>query len=155
MCNFTVGFGPIKSYRQGRTKQKFNMLRRWIRRHFAYDWRTSSLGKHLTNWTSTEMCNYHGLIKSVADCLAPKKQLRLCHTTRANSKLNSPKVDIIVDKMKSLDYKNSKITAYLEIQGTRSFLRCEKCECSNKKEGRLDVKLFLSFLQTGKIVQAL
>ena len=40
------------------------------------------------------------------------------------------KLDIMVDKMKLFDYKNPKITAYLEISGTQSFLRCEKWECS-------------------------
>jgi len=50
---------------------------------------------------------------------------------RANSK-QLMKVDIMLnsEKMKLFDYKNLKITAYLEISGTRSFLRCEKWECS-------------------------
>jgi len=47
---------------------------------------------------------------------------------RANSK-QLMKVDIMLnsEKMKLFDYKNLKITAYLEISGT---LRCEKWECS-------------------------
>ena len=36
--------------------------------------------------------------------------LKACHATRGNSKL-----DIFIDKMKSFDNKNPKITAYLEI----------------------------------------
>ena len=60
------------SYQQGRTKQKFNILCRWVLCHFAHDKLTNaenSLGKHATNWTSTEMLNYHWQIKSVADCV--------------------------------------------------------------------------------------
>ena len=41
--------------------------------------------------------------------VSPKKQLKSCHATRR-------KLGIMVDKMKSFNYKNAKITAYLEIK---------------------------------------
>ena len=42
----------------------------------------------------------------------------------------TPQARHIVDEMKSLDHKNLKITAYLEIWGTRSSLHSEKWKCS-------------------------
>ena len=70
-------------HQQGRTKQKFNLLCRWILCHFAHDKQTtawSSLGNHATNWTPTEMFNYNWQIESVADSLTQKNSSD--HVTR-------------------------------------------------------------------------
>ena len=63
------------------------------------------------------------------------------------------KLDMMLngDKMKLFDYKNPKITAYLEISGTRSFLRCEKWECSISLWNTLFACFFLAFVICIKI----
>ena len=49
-----------------------------------------------------------GRRSKVSPIVSPKKQLRSCHVTRRNSKLNSSSWTYLFDKMKSFDYKNPK-----------------------------------------------
>ena len=58
----------------------------------------------------------------VSPIVSRKKQLSIMSHNTCEFKTELMKLDIMVDKMKLFDYKNPKITAYLEISGTRSFL---------------------------------
>ena len=58
----------------------------------------------------------------VSPIVSRKKAAQIMSCNTCEFKTELMKLDIMVDKMKLFDYKNPKITAYLEISGTRSFL---------------------------------
>ena len=67
----------------------------------------------------------------VSPIVSPKKTAEIVSRNMSEFKHKN----LIVDKMKPFDYKNPKITAYLEIYGTLSFL------CSEKWEGMFNFLL--------------
>ena len=89
---------------------------------------------HLESMQQTELrlnCFIiNGGRSKVSPIVSRKKTAQIMSRNTCEFKTELMKLDIMVDKMKLFDYKNPKITAYLEISGTRSFLRCEKWECS-------------------------
>lgn len=122
----------------GRTKQKFNML--WIRRPFVYDWQTNSLWKHLTNWTSTEMCNYHRLIVSPID--SPAKKKKSSHYVTQHVRIQNLTLQGGHNRWQNEITRLQKFESNSLPWNLRNstFPHCEKYECSNKREGRLGVK---------------